>query len=127
ISRQMLTNYSAPRKHYQSSLQIVLGHDIPVSKAKDVLLTAAIAASRPISMGESQKPVVRAESYCTEGIVSPTQYWVPSFADDIDCRDAMLVAIDETLRAEGLSSSVGKVKLVALKGKAAPVDEAGLA
>src|SRR5690606_36979459 len=54
ISRQMLTNYSAPRKHYQSSLQIVLGHDIPVSKAKDVLLTAAIAASRPISMGESQ-------------------------------------------------------------------------
>src|SRR5690606_33804329 len=125
ISRQMLTNYSAPRKHYQASLQIVLGHDIPVSKAKEVLLNAAIAASRPISAAESQKPVVRAASYDAEGILYTIKYWVPSYADDIDCRDAVLVAIDDALREKGLSSGVGRIKVVAVKQPLVPADEMG--
>lgn len=34
ISRQMLTNYSAPRKQYQAKLEIILGHDISILDGK---------------------------------------------------------------------------------------------
>jgi len=111
ISRQMLTNYSAPRKHYHASLQITLGHDVSISQAKQILLDAAIKASgTPTS--ETQKPIVRAASYDAEGIVYTIKYWVPSFAEDIDRRDAMLVAIDEAIREQGLPNSLKRLNVI---------------
>src|SRR5690554_5721292 len=44
ISRQMLTNYSAPRKHYQASVQVTLKHMVSASRAKELLEQAAEAA-----------------------------------------------------------------------------------
>lgn len=124
ISRQMLTNYSAPRKYYQASLEIVLSHEVPVARAKEVLLAAATAASRPISATEPLQPAVRAESYGTEGIAYTIRYWVPKYSEDIDCRDAMLVAVDEAIREEGLSRPVGRIKLVAMRGEAGLAEQA---
>lgn len=111
ISRQMLTNYSAPRKHYQASLQITLSHDVPVSKAKKILLEAATKACDSPTI-ESQKPNVRAASYDTEGIVYTIKYWVPSFAEDVDRRDAMLTAIDEAVRTERLPASIKRLNVI---------------
>ncbi|HUH87755.1 MAG TPA: mechanosensitive ion channel family protein [Pusillimonas sp.] len=113
ISRQMLTNYSAPRKHYQASLKIVLTHDVPVSKAKQILLNAVTEASDTVPP-ELQKPLVRASSYDPEGIVYTIKYWVPSFAEDVDRRDAMLAAIDEAIRKENLPVSVKRLNVVAV-------------
>lgn len=110
ISRQRMTNYSAPRKHYRASLEIVLGHDIPVSQGKELL--AAAAASTEIIM-KSPEPDVRALSYDTHGVTFAVRYWVPSFVDDIDCRDVMLVAIDAAIRERGLPPPYSRVKLVA--------------
>lgn len=100
ISRLMLTNYSAPRKHYQASVQIVLHHDIPVSQGKQLLFEAAMSASAmPPAM--AKEAVVRASVYDVEGVTYTVKYWVPTFSRDIDCRDAVLMAIDEALRERG--------------------------
>lgn len=112
ISRQRLTNFSAPKKHYRASLEIVLGHDIPVDRAKELL--AAAAGSTEIIM-QSPKPDVRALSYDTEGVRYAVRYWVPSFVDDIDCRDTILVAVDAAIRESGLPPPFSRVKLVSTK------------
>lgn len=109
ISRQKLTNYSAPKKHYRASLEIVLNHDIPVDQGKELL--AAAAASTEIIM-QSPRPDVRALSYDAEGVRYAIRYWVRSFVDDIDCRDAILVAVDAAIRKSGLPLPTSRVKLV---------------
>lgn len=114
ISRQRLTNYSAPKKHYRANLEIVLGHDIPVDRGKE-LLTAA-AASTEIIM-QSPKPDVRALSYDADGVRYAVRYWVPSFMDDIDCRDSILVAVDAAIRKSGLPPPFSRVKLVSTEDK----------
>lgn len=102
ISRQMLTNYSAPRKQYQAELEITLGHDISISDGKQLLLDAAISTSPKDVFTPAQKPVVRAIAYAAEGVTYKIKYWVPQFADDIDRRDAILVAVDAAIRQRGL-------------------------
>ena len=109
ISRQRMTNYSAPRRHYRASLEIVLGHDIPVGQGKELL--AAAAVSNEIIM-KTPKPDVRALSYDTEGVRYAVRYWVPSFVDNVDCRDVMLVAVDAAIRERGLPPPYSRVRLV---------------
>lgn len=113
IARQRVTNYSAPRKHYRSKLEIVLGHEVPVDVAKRLLQTAA--NSNAIMLQE-KKPDVRAISYDTEGVRYVVRYWVPSFVDEIDCRDVMIAAIDKAIRESGLPTPYGRIKVA----KAAP-------
>jgi len=117
ISRQRMTNFSAPRKHYRATLEILLGHDIPVAQGKELL--AAAAASTEIVM-KSPRPDVRALSYNTDGVTFAVRYWVPSFVDDIDCRDVILVAIDAAIRERGLPPPYSRVKLIATDSPAAP-------
>src|SRR5690606_18256769 len=57
ISRQRMTNFSAPKRHYRATLEIVLGHDISVSQGKELLATAAASTK---SVMKSPKPDVRA-------------------------------------------------------------------
>src|SRR5690606_16994098 len=114
ISRQRMTNYSAPRRHYRTTLEIVLGHDIPVAQAKKLLAEAA--ASTDIIM-KSPRPDVRALSYDTEGVRYAVRYWVPSFVDDMDCRDVILVAIDAAIRERGLPPPYSRIKLINPSGE----------
>src|SRR3546814_2780411 len=44
-------------------------------------------------------PDARILSYNSEGIVYAVRYWVPSFANEVDCRDSALSEIDAALRA----------------------------
>lgn len=109
ISRQRVTNFSAPKKHYRATLEIVLGHDIPVSQGKE-LLSAAAASTK--SVMKSPRPDARAVSYDTDGVRYVVRYWVPSFVDDINCRDEMLVAVDAFIRERGLPPPYSRIKLV---------------
>lgn len=101
IARKRLTNYSAPRRHYRAKVQILLGHDVPAARAKAVLQQAA--AQPPIILTDPP-PDVRVIAYEAEGIRYAVRFWVPSFAEDIDCRDAVLSSIDAAIRANGLSA-----------------------
>lgn len=112
ISRQMLTNYSAPRKQYQAELQIILGHDISVQDGKTLLFEAAYSTSPDEALAPGQRPIVRATAYAAEGVTYQIKYWVPNFADHVDRRDAILVAIDQAIRTRGLSPPVQRNKLM---------------
>lgn len=112
ISRQMLTNYSAPRKHYQASVQITLRHTVPATQAKTLLKEAAKLALENPGMVETQKAIVRATDYGVEGITYTIKYWVSNFAFDMECRDAMLAAIDHTLREHEALPGIERVRLV---------------
>lgn len=112
ISRQMLTNYSAPRKQYQASVQITLRHTVPATRGRALLKEAAKLALENPGMVETQKAIVRATEYGLEGITYTIKYWVSNFAFDMECRDAMLAAIDQTLRDNEALPGVERVKLV---------------
>ena len=112
ISRQMLTNYSAPRKHYQASVQITLRHNISAAQGRDLLKAAAKLALENPGMVETQKAIVRATEYGVEGITYTIKYWVSNFAFDMECRDAMLAAIDQTLREHEALPAMERVRLV---------------
>lgn len=122
ISRQMLTNYSAPRKQYQASVEIMLAHAISLEKAKSLLKEAAAAAMQTQGMVETQKPLIRATQYGAEGITYTIKYWVSNFAYDAECRDAMLAAVDEVLRRHEVSPGRERVKLVIGHDKAVRVE-----
>ncbi len=99
IARQRLTNYSAPRRHYRAQVQINLDHAVPVAEAKTLLAEAA--AKAPLIL-DDPRPDARTIAYDAGSIQYTVRYWVPSFADDIDCRDAVLTAIDAAIRERGL-------------------------
>jgi small-conductance mechanosensitive channel len=115
ISRQMLTNYSAPRKQYQADLEITLGQQISIAEGKRLLYEAALSTSPTELLAPSQMPVVRATSYAADGVTYLIKYWVPQFSDDMDCKDAILMAIDDAIRKKGLPPPFRRVKIVAME------------
>lgn len=110
IARQKLTNYSAPRRKYRGHVHVKLGYDIPVAETKQIL---AKAAAEPATIVASPAPDVRVSSYDEGGVQYRVRFWVPSFVDDIDCRDDVYTAIDAALRRRA-----GKLPFVT--GRAAP-------
>ena len=102
IARQRLTNYSAPRRHYRAQVTIVLDHSVEIERARNVLLNGVTASAIIL---KDPKPDVRASAFSLDGVVYAVRYWVPTFADDVDCRDQVLQAIDAALREAGLHSA----------------------
>lgn len=109
IARQKLVNYSAPNRTYRTRVQVVLDHGIPVLDAKVLLAEAAARAGIIVAM---PAPDVRVASYDVDGIRYHVRFWVPSFADDVDCRDAVFTQIDTALRERGLPLPVGGLRLL---------------
>lgn len=109
IARQRLTNYSAPRRHYRTNVRILLNHDVPVRQAKSIL---AEAAATPSIILTTPAPDVKVVSYDAEGILYAVRFWVPSFAEDADCRDAVLSAIDAAIRERGLPPPHMRLRLM---------------
>lgn len=95
IARQRLTNYSAPRRNYRAQLQLLLPHEVPIEEARRLL---AEAAARSELVLKDPKPDARAVGFDRDGIPYRVRYWVPSFAEEIDCRDSVLGHIDAALR-----------------------------
>ena len=108
ISRQRMTNYSAPRKYYRAQLEIIVGHGFPVSTAKQLLREALLECD---CIMPSPKPDVRAIAHHIQGTKLALRYWVASFADDIDCRDAVLTVADRVLREHGAAPQGGCLAL----------------
>ncbi|UXN66122.1 mechanosensitive ion channel family protein (plasmid) [Phyllobacterium sp. A18/5-2] len=110
IARQQVTNYSAPRRKYRAQVEICLGHNIPVTEAK-VLLSNAVAAS-PIVL-QDPAPDVRVVSHDRSAICYAVRFWVPSFAEEADCRDAVFCSIDDALRTSDYPMPTGNDECLA--------------
>jgi len=119
IAKLRLTNYSAPRRHYRTQVQVVVDHAVAAAEAKALLASAA--AGTPGIMA-TPAPDVRVLSFSLEGIVYAVRFWVPAFSEEIDCRDAVLTAIDTALRERGFPPPHRKVRLALGGGR---LDDAG--
>ena len=60
-----------------------------------MLAEAAAAAPSVLPQPTSD---ARLAAHEPEGLVYVIRYWVPSFAQEVDCRDAVLTAVDGALR-----------------------------
>lgn len=109
LARQRLTNYSAPRRHYRAQVEITLDHAISVADARVLLTNSALQAKLILA---DPPPDTRVISYGADGITYSVRYWVPSFAEDIDCRDAVLTMIDAAMRLRDLPAPHSRVRAV---------------
>jgi small-conductance mechanosensitive channel len=94
-----LTNYSSPRPYFRTQIPVTVDFEVPVARAKRILL-AAVKATNGIR--PTPAPDVKVDSYGERGMKYVVRYWLPGFADDTDCRDAVLANIDRYLRLAGL-------------------------
>ena len=107
LARQRIINYSAPRPHYRAKVELTLDHAIPVAEAKR-LLTDAARGSELIRRDPA--PDCRVVSYDAAGITYSVRYWVPSFAEEVDCRDSILERIDAAMRARDLPAPHSRIR-----------------
>lgn len=109
LARQRITNYSAPRRHYRAQVEITLDHAIAVEDARALLNDAALRAELILA---DPPPDTRVISYDAAGITYSVRYWVPSFAEDLDCRDSILTRIDAAMRVRDLPAPHSRIRAV---------------
>ncbi|MCF7779390.1 mechanosensitive ion channel [Sulfitobacter sp. M220] len=109
ISRQRITNYSAPKRDFRSQVSITLDHVLPIGKARDIMLSALSNAKL---IQQEPKPDIRVQSYEENGICYTVRYWVPKFELAVDCRDEVFSLIDEALRDAGSIAPYRRIQLI---------------
>ena len=98
ISRQRITNFSAPRKHYRNHVELTLPVDLAVAAAKALILDALQGAE---SIGNDNPPEVQVVQYGPQGVTYRVKYWVPQHDREPICRNEVFSLIDAALRARG--------------------------
>lgn len=99
IAQQILTNFSAPRRQYRDQIRLTLDHGLPVESARALL---ARAAAETPGLLDEPAPDVRVLAHEPAGVTYAVRFWVPSYALQIDCRDAVFAGIDAALRRQGV-------------------------
>lgn len=99
ISRQRITNFSAPRKEYRDHAELTLPLGLPVADAKALILEALADAE---SIVEGKPPEALVVHYGPQGITYQVKYWVPQHDREAVCRNEVFSLIDAALRARGI-------------------------
>lgn len=97
ISRQRITNFSAPRKEYRDSVQLALPVALSVEEAKELIVQAVKSAE---SISSIKEPEVQVTHYGLHSITYQVKYWVPQYDREPQCRNELLSLIDAALRAK---------------------------
>lgn len=99
ISRQRITNFSAPRQEYRDHVELTLPGDVPVEEAR-ALIGDALASARYMKAG--RPPEVQVFSYGPEGITYRVKYWVPRHDRELACRTEIFGLVDAAVRKKGI-------------------------
>lgn len=99
ISRQKITNFSAPRAEYRDSIEMTLPAETSVSDARNLMKLALRGVRSLIADRKSEIHVLR---YSPQGITYQVKYWVPRHDREADCRNEVFCAIDRTFRERGI-------------------------
>jgi small-conductance mechanosensitive channel len=99
ISRQRITNYSAPRQEYRDHAEIVLPVSLPVADAK-ALMREALAGVQSVVQAKGFD--VQVDAYSPQGVTYRVIYVVPQFDRARACRNEVFSTIDAELRAKGV-------------------------
>ena len=100
ISRQRITNYSAPRPEYRDHAELTLPATLPVAEAR-ILITEALVGAETIATGKS--PEVQVAMFAPQGITYRVKYWVPQHDREMACHNEVFSRIDAALREKGIS------------------------
>lgn len=103
ISRQKITNFSAPRQEYRDAIELTLPSDTSVLEARNLMKLALRGVRSLIADRKSEIRVIR---YSPQGITYQVKYWVPRHDREADCRNEVFCAIDRTLRERGVRISM---------------------
>ncbi|WP_341864194.1 mechanosensitive ion channel domain-containing protein [Gymnodinialimonas sp. 57CJ19] len=109
ISRQRITNYSAPKREFRAQVKITLDHVLPIEKARAIMV-AALREGKLIQ--QDPAPDIRVNAYEEGGISYTIRYWVPRFERAVDCRDEVFSLIDDGLRRAGSIAPYRRIQLV---------------
>ncbi|MBA97270.1 MAG: mechanosensitive ion channel protein [Roseobacter sp.] len=109
ISRQRITNYSAPKKEFRAQIKITLDHLLSIGEAREIM-TEALRDGKLIQ--QDPQPDIRVRSYEEGGISYTVRYWVPRFERVVDCRDEVYSLIDDALRRAGSVAPYRRIQLV---------------
>ena len=102
IATGRLVNYSDPEPAFRINLRLSLDPRVPVERAKQVLLAGAIGATRAFP---DLRPDVLVQDCGESGVTYVVRFWVPDYAGENMCRDAVLASVLEALRCAGLAAS----------------------
>ncbi len=109
ISRQRITNYSAPKREFRAQINITLDHVLSIGKAREIMMEALGKAQL---IQQDPKPDIRVRSYEEGGISYTIRYWVPRFERTVDCRDEVYSLIDDALRSAGSIAPYRRIQLI---------------
>jgi len=112
IAGAKLINFSFPSRHYRASLRLALPADLPVERARRVLL-AAVLGTEQVS-GEPRSEV-HLEGFDERGATYVVRYWVSDFADDNLCRDAVAASIATALQRAGITVAAPRREINVLR------------
>lgn len=100
ISRQRITNYSAPRQEYRDHAELTLPVSVTVAEAR-AMIRDALRDAEFIVPGKT--PDVQVVRYWPQGIVYRVKYWVPQHDRELDCRNEVFSRIDAKLREKDIA------------------------
>jgi small-conductance mechanosensitive channel/CRP-like cAMP-binding protein len=103
IAGSRLVNYSQPERSYRATVRLALSAAVPVARAKRVLMAGLLGAGRILA---APRPEVQVEAIDDRGVVYLLRYWVPDYADDNPCRDAVMASVLRCLAQAGLSPAL---------------------
>jgi small-conductance mechanosensitive channel len=103
IATGRLVNYSDPAPSFRTALRLSLGPEVAPTRAKQILLAGALAATR---LYPELRPDVLAQECGEAGVTYAVRFWVPDFEQENACRDAVTSGVLQALRRAGLSPAV---------------------
>ena len=110
ISRQKITNFSAPREEYRDSIELILPADTSVDDARNLMKLALRGVRSLIADRKTEIHVIR---YSPLGITYQVKYWVPRHDFEVACRNEVFCAIDRTLRERGIRIAMAPLNTIA--------------
>jgi small-conductance mechanosensitive channel/CRP-like cAMP-binding protein len=100
VATGRLINYSDPEPTFRVNLKVPLDPRVPVDRAKQVLLAGAVSATRSFP---NLRPDVLVQDSGESGVTYIVRFWVPDYAEENACRDAVLSGVLDALRHAGLA------------------------
>jgi small-conductance mechanosensitive channel len=115
VATGRLVNYSDPEPTFRVHVRVPLDSRVPVERAKQVLLAGAISATRSFP---HLRPDVLVQDYGESGVVYVVRFWVPDYAEENACRDAVMSGVLDALRHAGLAASAPRREVAVSRAEA---------
>jgi small-conductance mechanosensitive channel len=110
IATGRLVNYSDPAPSFRTAIRLSLDPEVATSRAKQILLAGALAATR---VYPDLRPDVLVQECSEAGVTYAVRFWVPDYEQENACRDAVTSGVLQALRRAGLTPSAPRREFVA--------------